>query len=666
VTRLGALVADVRALGISAPVRAAYEGSKRVGLHSVIFDRLVPPRGPIPRSVPLLGPTDAVPTEAADRTMRAADRIMSGTVVVFNRQLEIGERPSWHSLLHAEGEWPVDAWWKIDIRSSSRRGDVKWTWELGRHRHLVTLARAAYIAPAETAYVARLDAHLRSWVEQNPPERGVHWYSNLEIALRAISWLQVLALAGDRLDPSVRGTMIRHLYHSGRHLAADLPYTLSTMRNNHLVGDGLGLVMLGRAFPDDAAAARWVRLGDRLITWQLARQVRPDGSMIEDSVSYHRFVLEMLAARVAIGGASGSLTESMLASARHLMRLGATAAPIPQYGDWDEGRVLTASGDPADLLGTVRLAAALGGTGGLRDWRLAHDEPAWYAGEGEPADLDGPVVDGADIGGGIARASRGDLTVWLKAGSAPSHNHADLSSVTIRIGRAWLIGDPGTGTYNGGIAIRDYFRTSIAHSVLRLDDEDQLVPYRAFRWMHRADGAVGPALQMEAVTLMWGAHGAYLRLPGKPRVTRVVMVSETAVTVGDWVEGPSRPYRLSLPLHPAVTWTGTGLVTPDGPSLQLDLPEEPTVSCGSRDPFDGWWSETYGSTTPATRLEFGGLTSGPIAWTVRTRDSGIAHVEDGVVVRDGLLHTIAFLTSGVELRATADGRTERRYLHFPR
>ena len=32
--------------------------------------------------------------------------------------------------------------------------------------------------------------------------------------------------------------------------------------------------------------------------------MRPDGSMIEDSLSYHRFVLEMLIVRVLLGDAS--------------------------------------------------------------------------------------------------------------------------------------------------------------------------------------------------------------------------------------------------------------------------------------------------------------------------------------------------------------------------
>ena len=664
--KLASGLADVRALGPSAPLRAAYEVSKRVGLHGLVFGRLVPPKGRVPRLVPILGPPAEVPSEAAERTFGEARRVVDGTVVLFGREIRVGERPNWHLLLHDEGQWPADRWWTLDIRSAARLGDVKWAWELGRHRHLVILARAVYLAPAEDAFRTTLEAHLRSWIEQNVPERGVHWYSNLEIALRAISWLQVLALAGERLDPALRRAMARHLYHSGRHLAADLPYTISTMRNNHLLGDALGLVALGIAFPNDPAAARWRRLGDRLMARQLARHIHPDGSMIEDSLSYHRFVLEMLAARVVLGAAPPSVDAALVSGAKFLVRLGVAADPVPQYGDWDEGRVLVSSGRPDHLLGTVRLAAALGGTGAPSEWRREHDELAWYAAEGRPAVLDETVTDGGAVGGGFARAASGSLTVWLKAGSGPSHGHADLSNVAMLVGGHWVVGDPGTGTYNGDPEIRDHFRTSVAHSVLRVEDEDQLVPHRAFRWVNTAKGVVGRPLRAGPLIIMWGVHGAYQRLDGRPRVVRVVLVDEHAATVGDWLEGKPRPYRLSLPLHPGVIWNDPDLELPGGRVLRLDPPEVVNESCGSVRPFDGWWSWTYGAVVPASRLECRGMTRGPVAWSIGDVASPRHSVDGHVLVRDGCRVRVGFLAEGIEVAAVTEGRTEHRYLDFPR
>ena len=241
----------------------------------------------------------SVPDDVARETLAAASEILDGYVRLFGRSIDLGSDPDWHAIIDGEGSWPAIDWWKIDIRSADRIGDVKWAWELGRHRHLVILARAAFLDPDDHRYGAALNRQLRSWIEANPPETGVHWYSNLEIALRSIAWLQILSLADGVLDADVVSGMWAHLGHAGRHLLADLPYTVSTMRNNHLLGDALGLVAIGTALGRD----RWVRIGNRIFTSQLRRHMRADGSMVEDSVSYHRFVLEMLIVRELIGGA---------------------------------------------------------------------------------------------------------------------------------------------------------------------------------------------------------------------------------------------------------------------------------------------------------------------------------------------------------------------------
>ena len=185
------------------------------------------------------------------------------------------------------------------------------------------------------------------WATQNPPEVGVHWYSNLEIALRSIVLTEVGGRIGRISCRTARQQLwTEQLWHSGRHLVADLPYTLSTMRNNHLMGDALGLQVIGRDFPDRATAKRWALIGERLFEQQAARHFRRDGSMVEDSLSYHRFVLEMLAIH-ALVEPHVEAHPALVASAQMLARLGALDGPVPQYGDWDEGRVLVSTQTPS-------------------------------------------------------------------------------------------------------------------------------------------------------------------------------------------------------------------------------------------------------------------------------------------------------------------------------
>jgi hypothetical protein len=609
---------DVRALGVGAPLRAGYELSKRTVGHDLVFGKIVP-RGTSPRRVRLLPVPQQVSATVAERTLAEARRISAGQVEVFGQPVEVGAVPDWHQAIHVDGSWSTERWWKVDIRSSERLGDIKWCWELARFRHVVVLARACWLAPQDRVFAEALERHVVSFLDQNPPERGVHWYSNLELSLRAFAWLQVLSLAEASLDPAVVDRIVDTLYRTGRHLVADLPYTVSTMRNNHLLGDAVGLCALGHAFADHRFGRRWTRIGDRLIARFLRSARRPQGTFIEDSVSYHRFVLELLAARVVLGGAAPEVSEALADGAQFLCRLGALVGPVPQYGDWDEGRALITAADPCGLAGSVLACLALAGGGAPPEWLEMHDEVAWYCRSGAPVEPQPAESGGAHVGGGVARVEYDSSVLWLKVPAGTSHQHADATSVSLLIGGVWLTGDPGTGTYNGPEEERNYFRGSVAHNVLRVDGIDQLEPHRAFRWKHRAGGGVVEPIRLDGAVLLAGWHTAYQRLDPPSTVLRVVLVASQAVVVADFVDRPSAGV-LSIPLGPAAVLQGSAIEL-GGRELALRLPSDPTVQRGSSEPFCGWWSDTYGQRQPSTLLSSTVPARSPIVWALG--DAGV-------------------------------------------
>jgi len=646
---------DARLLGAGAALRLVYEASKRTGLHSVVFRARTPTSGSVDFRDPLrLGPGKGRPIAGAAGT----------SLRVFGRSYRPAEIANdWHQAFDAPASWPRSPWWEIDIRSAKRVGDVKWCWEANRPANLVRCFRHDVLnSEVGNGEAVRL---LETWLEQNPPEHGVNWYSNLEVALRVVGWLELLAVAGDEIPEPLKDHLVAVLYHAGHHLERDLPYTLSTMRNNHLLGDALGLAAVGLSFPSDRAARRWRFLGRRLFEYQARRQFAPDGSSIEDSLSYHRFALEMLEMGVLIGLRSPPIVTRMVEASRFLIRLGVLDGPVPQYGDWDEGRVLTSNTDPLDVSGTALLGLALAGTGARPEWRADYDECAWYAQTGTPTEGDTSITDGSSIGGGIARAQRGNFVAWLKAGGGKSHGHADYTSLTLRHGSRWVIGDPGTGTYNGPIEQRNYFRCSIAHSVTRVNDLDQREPHRVFRWVYAPSGWVGSPVALADGVIMWGLHDAYTRLEPSRRVARAVLLQEAKVTTIDWVEGDDRAtYAMSIPLGPDAEWEAGSVRLPDGVTLELDLPEEPTASHGQTAPFDGWWSATYGSIHPATRLEIRGRLGRPIVWSIREPSAARSTSIDGDTVTVGETRiTVTWEISGATLTVDDGGRETVTPLH---
>lgn len=46
-------------------------------------------------------------------------------------------------------------------------------------------------------------------------------------------------------------------------------------------------------------------------------------------------------------------------------------------------------------------------------------------------------------------------TASMRAGAGPSHGHADLTSVWVQRDAAWVFSDPGTGTYNGLLEVKE-------------------------------------------------------------------------------------------------------------------------------------------------------------------------------------------------------------------
>ncbi|MFD6754209.1 heparinase II/III domain-containing protein [Micromonospora gifhornensis] len=615
------IVADLRTLGRAAPLRAAYELSKRSGFHQVLF-RGAPPQHHRATVVPL---TTSVPTgpEARQRCLDDARRVRQEGLRVFGQRAATGVTADWSTDPLTGRSWPAhEPWWRIDIRSEARLSDVKYSWEAGRHRDLVVLARAARLDP-DGPWCDELTGLLRSWHEQCPPEQGVHWHSSLELALRAISWSQVLALVGERLPVEVVTATERLLLASARHLMIELPYTVSSMRNNHMLGDALGLILLARMFPTARHATRWARTGERMFAAQWRRHLAPDGRMIEDSLSYHRFVLEMLIVRVLLGNAPAQLRRDLHSASLHLARLGVFDGDLPQYGDWDEGRVLASSGDPLDVAGSVALGLVLSGEQVPAQWYAEYDELAWYAptapeatapttstraadrpGTSAAADHGGRSAvgrPGAVVSGGIGYVSRGPWQVWFKVAGGPSHGHADLTSVWVKHDGRWLIADPGTGTYNGPLDVRNGLRTSAAHPVRRPDGQDQLVPHRAFRWLHTASGHLGAPLVLADRTILFGWHDAYARGPRPVRVGRAVVVADAYVAIVEFADEPAagRRWSLTVPLHPDVTVEGNTLVS-GGTKVDLfGLPGH-TLVRGRSTPFAGWHSHTYGSWEPAT------------------------------------------------------------------
>jgi hypothetical protein len=248
-------------------------------------------------------------------------------------------------------DWQLDAvHGKIAPRKLSHKvryldfaevGDSKVTWELNRHQHLVTLAKAFRLT-GDARYADEILLQWRQWQRDNPYPIGINWASSLEVSFRCLSWIWTYELLkGSPGLPEFRNEWLRGMALHGRHIERYLSTYFSP--NTHLLGEGVGLFFLGVLCPELAAAERWKALGWEIVVREADRQVQADGFHFEQSTYYHVYALDFFLHSVVLASANHipvpkSLDDTLERMLTALCLLGRDGSP-PRFGDDDGGRL---------------------------------------------------------------------------------------------------------------------------------------------------------------------------------------------------------------------------------------------------------------------------------------------------------------------------------------
>jgi hypothetical protein len=167
------------------------------------------------------------------------------------RDLDFGSVIDWHAdPVHAKRA-PSKLFYRVRYLDFDEVGDSKITWELNRHQHLVTLAKA-YRLTGDTRFSEELVRQWRDWHAENPYPVGINWASSLEVAFRSLSWVWVdHLLRGSPQDFSeFHDELVRGLAIQGRHIERYLSTYFSP--NTHLLGEAVALFFLGTLYPPGA------------------------------------------------------------------------------------------------------------------------------------------------------------------------------------------------------------------------------------------------------------------------------------------------------------------------------------------------------------------------------------------------------------------------------
>jgi hypothetical protein len=504
------------------------------------------------------------PAEALEILHQADDLRRHSFHLLGYEDLDYGAEIDWH-LDRVHGKLaPLDPWFKIPFLDFAVVGDHKVTWELNRHQHLVTLAKA-WLLSNDDKYVREIIAQFRSWIKANPYPLGINWGSSLEVAFRSLSWIWVdQLLAGAPSHSEFHKELLPALAFHGRYIERYLSTYFSP--NTHLLGEAAALFFIGTLYPQIATASRWQQSGWRILLEEAQRQVRSDGVYFEQSLHYHVYALDFfLHARLLAAKNGISIPveyDSSLGRMLDVVQALSQAGPPEGFGDDDGGRVFNPRRNRTEqMTDPLAIGAVLYHRKDLSAARLT-EESIWLFGQ-QAAEAfcnatphPRPVSAAFPDGGLYILADSQPFPQQIVVDAGPQgighcgHGHADALSVRLTMnGQRWLV-DAGSGVYiSADSSDRHAFRGTAAHNTMQVDGMDQAKPDGPFSW------SVIPTTRLENWTTgktfsyFAGSHDGYTRLADPVTHCRyVVKINGGPALVRDLALG-QQEHDLEVPWH---------------------------------------------------------------------------------------------------------------------
>jgi hypothetical protein len=449
--------------------------------------------------------------EECRRILSEADDVLYHRFFLLSHRFQFDGKINWHLDPVEKKEWKRKRYKESKLFYRGSPKDPKLVWELNRQQYLFTLAKAYFLTRQEE-YAEEFALQVRSWIEDNPVGAGINWASPLEVGIRLISWsLSLQLLAQSSPVESIKGILTASVWEQVKFLEINLSLD-KVVRSNHLIGEAAGLLVASTLFrfPE---SEEWQERALQILKHESFTQVHSDGVTREQSISYHRFVLDFfLLAYVLILKYDLPLSqifrtrlESMVEYILHIQMPNGRA---PFIGDGDDGRgmKLSESVDFWNFRGWLAVGAALFNRGdfkfGAKD---CNEEAFWLLGVSgfekfraiQPKALGQNLKQFDKAGQYIIRSSwKKDADYLFVRGGEfgmggsgySSHSHSDLLSPIICIAGQPILIDSGTFVYNGNDQERNYFRSAYAHNSVIIDGRNIMVPKKNFGWKTVCDG----------------------------------------------------------------------------------------------------------------------------------------------------------------------------------
>ena len=563
---------------------------------------------------------------------REAGQIQQGTFrYFFSQTADLGFPPDWHSNPFTGQKSPPAAHWSRIPMFSRETGDMKFIWEPGRFASGYTLARA-YWATGDESYAETFWRLIESWASANPPNRGAHWKCGQETSLRLMAWCFALYAVADSpaTTPGRLSQIVGMIAAQADRVSRDHVYA-QLQRNNHAISEGVGLRTVGLLFPELRNANEWRDQGRKILIEEADRQIADDGSYIQNSLNYHRLMLQDYIWAIRLGetcddALPASLIDRVGRAVEFLRQTqDRESGRVPCYGNNDGALILPLNScDYADFRPVVAAGNYLVNRTRVYDAGPWEEDLLWLFGQEAlkaPIDPVQPVSLSAGEGGYYTL--RGERSFALTRCTTYRYRPAQADMLHLDL---WWRGtniacDAGTYLYYADPPWNNNLTGTAVHNTVSVAGEDQMINGPRFMWFEWTKAKLlSFARSYEGrLEAFQGQHDGYLRLDAPALHRRAVLRAGDGVWVvvddllGQGTNAIACHWLLAAGEHEVDEGANRiDLKLPVGAvRLQWDVTNveqaRVDVTCGdeTRAPR-GWRSRYYGAREPALSFQLAG------------------------------------------------------------
>lgn len=417
------------------------------------------------------------PLEGINDSLRDKEK-KDFTIKIFEQEVDY-KTINWHEDYKSGYVYPRKLFNTIKYPRLYNQGiEVKFPWELSRFQYGVDLA-LCYHNSKDEKYYNIFKTLIFDWIRNNHFLIGINWVCTMDVAIRAVNWVITANMFGDIFwrDKNFVSVISKKLADHAFYIETFPEIKKEGKNNNHLISDYSGLFILSLALRNHSRADKWLKIAKKGLENCMQEQVLEDGTDFENSIPYHRLVVELFAIPLILKEADFSDTykERLFKMFEFVRAYIDQYGNAPQIGDNDSGVFIKLS-EKEEQNHSYLLSLGKSIFGYQFQW----NEYTGYI----------PVLKSLDNKlyfdkvrnceksisfdrSGYYFLKNENITVSIFCPvTTTGHRHFDSGSFTLSYKGNPIIVDPGSGCYTSNLEIRKALRDYTSHNLYYLNHDN--------------------------------------------------------------------------------------------------------------------------------------------------------------------------------------------------